>query len=155
MALQLSWSIEGEKQLSRRLRGISSDVRNLRTPFTQAAKHLTKTYSNDVFRTRGGAIDERWKRLSPATVAAKARKGYPNPSQPLVATGEMKNAFNYRAEDDYAMIWNEAEYFKYHQSRRPREHVPRRVMMKIAEAQRKTIVRTFHKYFAARLRRRV
>lgn len=145
MSLKLEWEIEGEKQLSRRLRGISSTVGNLKKPFGDAAKDLRDTYKNDVFRTKGAVIDEKWKRLSPKTVAAKARKGYP--LDPLIATSKMQHSFLYKAFRDHAVIWNVADYFKYHQSNKgSRRHLPRRVMMKLAERQRQMVVRTINTF---------
>lgn len=141
MSFNISWEIEGEKQLSRRLLTIAGSVKNMQPAFEKSAKELVKEYSNDVFDTRGGAIDERWKRLSPATVARKARQGFS--SQTLVATGAMKRLFDYRAGKDYAVIFNNADYFKYHQSNKPRRRLPRRVMMKLAERQRQKVVRRF------------
>lgn len=142
MGLQISWSIEGDKQLSRRLRNVSSDVKDLKKPFDQSARKLRKIFANDVFRTEGGIIDEKWARLSPATVARKARSG----GGILVDTGRMKNSFRYRSAKDHAIIWNPTRYFKYHQSNKPRRRIPRRVMMKLAGQQRQMVVRIFHKY---------
>lgn len=150
MALQLTWEIEGEKQLSRRLRKVSSSVGDLKKPFTDAAKDLQQTYKNDVFKTEGAVIDERWKRLSPKTIAAKARRGFSR--KILIASGNMKNKFKYKAARDHAVIWNDSPYFKYHQSNKPRaSKLPRRVMMKLAEKQRQMVVRTINTYLRSEI----
>ena len=146
MTFQLSWEIEGDKQLSRRLRKVVTGISSFQKPFKQSADHLIGIYKRDVFRTQGSIIDERWARLSPATVAAKARSGFP--ITPLVATGRMRRSFKSFVTTESATIGNDARYFKYHQSNKPRRKIPRRVMMKLGMAQREDVVRIFHKFIS-------
>lgn len=149
--MQLEWSIEGEKQLSRRLRIASNAFQDMSKPFENSAKKLTKVYSNDVFKTEGSVIGEKWARLSPATVARKARAGMKQPSKPLVGTGAMQKSFRYQHGKDFALIENVSDYFKYHQSNQARSRIPRRIMMKIAESQKTLVVRIFQKYLKEQL----
>lgn len=142
--LTISWTIEGETQLSRRLEGLVAGVRDMTTPFRQSADMLVSTFSKDVFATRGGAIGEQWQRLSPYTVAQKARHGYP--ADPLVRTGKMQGSFTSIVASDRAVIYNTAGYFKYHQSNQPRARLPRRVMMKLGETQKEQVVKVFQRY---------
>jgi phage gpG-like protein len=151
MAFQLQWSIEGDTQLSRRLIGLEGALSDYRRPFGDAANYLKTTFSRDVFDTQGGAIGERWTRLSPYTVAQKARKGYP--STPLIGTGSMRNSFQTIVSSDQAVVYNTAAYFKFHQSKAPRKNLPRRVMMKLADRQKETIVRFFQEHIQASLHR--
>ena len=143
--LQISWSIEGEKQLSRMLIGMENDLKDLTQPFSDSADYLKQTYSRDVFNTQGAAIGRKWKRLSPATVAAKARLGFSG--GPLVRTGKMQNSFQSVVSSEQAVIRNTAEYFKYHQSNQARSsRLPRRVMMALGNNQKAEIVRFFQAY---------
>lgn len=144
MSFQLSWSIEGEKQFSRRLGGLVTDLKDFSKPLKRIADSLVKTFSNDVFETRGGSIQETWANLSPYTLATKARKGYP--LVPLIATGAMKRGFRSAVTSDQAVIGNITNYFKYHQSNKPRQHLPRRVMMKLGYQQREMIQKAFQKF---------
>lgn len=144
MALQLEWSIEGEQQLSRVLRGVNGGFSNLEKPFKAAAESLKRTFSTEVFSTKGAVIGEKWARLSPYTVAQKARQGYP--ADPLIRTGAMKDSFKSVVTSTEATISNTAEYFKYHQSNQPRTTLPRRVMMKLGENQKQEVVKEFQKY---------
>jgi phage gpG-like protein len=144
MSFQLSWSIEGETQLSRRLEGLSARTRDLTVPFRKSADMLIGVFSKDVFATQGAVIGERWQRLSPYTVAQKARQGYP--PEPLVRTGRMQRSFASTVASDQAVIYNTTSYFKYHQSRLPRTRLPRRVMMKLNENMKQSIVKIFQRY---------
>lgn len=149
---QLQWEIEGRKQLSRVLIGMGTDSKDLRQPFEHTAHYLKRTFSRDAFATQGAAIGERWKRLSPVTVASKARKG--QFGGPLIGTGRMRDSFRTIVSSDRCVIYNTAEYFKYHQSRQPRTRLPRRVMMALGNTQRETIVRYFQHHIRESMRRR-
>lgn len=146
MGFRIEWTIEGEKQLARVLEGVRSDIKNLHAPFSEIAKKLVRVYSRDVFSTEGRSINERWARLSPYTVAQKARLGFP--ADPLIRTKAMQRSFRSIVQTDSATIYNTAEYFKYHQSNQPRKKLPRRVMMKLAEDQKTMIVRAFQKHLS-------
>ena len=139
MAISISWTIEGERQLARQLNGISADMADLRVPFKSVAKKLKTVYEDDVFRTEGGAIRERWARLSPATIARKARSGGANAI--LIDTGKMKKSFRAKSGKDYAVIWNPTSYFAYHQSNKARGRLPRRVMLKLTDEHRRLVAR--------------
>lgn len=152
MAFQLKWSIEGEQQLSRRLRNIEQGTKDLQPAFQKTADYLVRIFSTDVFDTQGRAIEEQWQRLSPATVARKARTRM-SPDI-LVATGAMKRSFVSSVSSVQAVISNTAEYFKYHQSNKARtSSLPRRVMMKLGKAQRVEIVRFFQDYLRDKAKR--
>jgi phage gpG-like protein len=148
----LQWTIEGEKELSRVLIGMGTSLKDYRQPFENSVYYLKKTFSKDVFATQGAAIGERWKRLSPATVAEKARRGFFG--GPLIRTGRMQNSFASIVQSDQAVVYNTAEYFKYHQSNRARSfRLPRRVMMALGQNQRVTIVRYFQEFVREAMRR--
>lgn len=143
--LSLSWSIEGEQQLSRVLTGLGAELKDYRQPFNSSAEFLKGTFSKAAFATQGRAIGERWKRLSPATVAEKARLGYLQ--GPLIRTGRMQNSFASIVQSDQAVIYNTAEYFRYHQSNQARgPWLPRRAMMALGDNQKVEIVRYFQQY---------
>jgi phage gpG-like protein len=152
--LQLEWNIEGDKQLSRVLIGVGKSLSDFRQPFGSSAQYLKRTFSKDVFASQGQAIGERWKRLSPATVAEKARLGYF--SGPLIRTGRMQNSFQSIVSTDQAVVYNTAEYAKYHQSNRPRAgmRLPRRPIMALGPNQKTTIVRYFQEYVRESMRSR-
>lgn len=147
---KLSWTIEGEKQLSRNLRGISETMGDWKPAFTKIAKDLKDVYANDVFKTKGGAIGENWPPLKPSYLAAKRKAGYS--AQPLVKTGQMQKAFKSLAKTDSATIWNSIAYSKYHQSNQPRRKLPRRVMMKLGSDQKEMVVKIIHEHFIKKLK---
>jgi phage gpG-like protein len=150
---KLEWSIEGDKELSRVLIGMGSSMEDFRQPFGSSADYLVRTFSKDVFATQGRVIGEPWKRLSPATVAAKAKLGFFG--GPLIRTGQMQNSFQSIVQTDQAVVYNTATYFKFHQSKKgERFRLPRRPMMALGPNQKVTIVRYFQEYIRESMRRR-
>lgn len=144
MGTQISWSIEGDKQLSRVLEGVENKLKDPKPAFKQSAEKLIGVFQKEVFDTQGAVINERWARLSPYTVAQKARQGYP--LDPLIRTGRMRRSFESLVESDRAVIYNTAEYFKYHQSNQPRQKLPRRVMMKLGNQQKEIVIKVFQEH---------
>lgn len=149
---QLEWSIEGDKQLSRVLQGMENQLSDFREPFKSASDDLKKIYEDEVFSTDGKVINEKWERLSPYTVAQKARLGFPRDI--LIRTGKMRESFRTIVTSSQAVIYNDVEYFKYHQSNKPRSKIPRRVMMKLAENQKQMVVKHFQEYIRAALKKK-
>lgn len=132
--MELSFSIEGEKQLSRKLRGIESKVKVWRPTLNKVGDYLIKTFSGPVFETRGKEIGEKW----------QARKNrYPWPI--LERSGKMRKSFKSKATNVQLQVYNTTDYFKFHQSKAlPRKKLPRRVMMKIDRERREGVVKIFH-----------
>lgn len=148
---QLQWSIEGDKQISRVLIGMASNLRDYTQPLSQSASLLKHTFSVDVFNTQGAAIGEKWQRLSPYTVAQKARQGMPD--TPLIASGNMRASFQTAVTTTQATVSNSAPYFGYHQSKEPRSKLPRRVMMKLTNDLKEQVVRYFQNYIRLSMRK--
>jgi phage gpG-like protein len=73
----------------------------------------------------------------------------------LEKTGHMRHAFVKNTTDDYVSLTNEASYFKYHQSNKPRSSaLPRRVMMTLRRQDATMIVKEFQSYIVSVLRSR-
>lgn len=147
--MYISWTIEGKQELSRKLQGVSLEMKNWRAPLDRAATNLLKVFSNDVFTTRGKAVGSTWAPLSPATIARKARG-----NTPLIETGRMQSSFTKEVHTDYAVIGNDTPYFKYHQSNQPRKRLPRRVMMRIGNRQKEMVQREFVRAFNDKIKRK-
>ncbi len=147
-AFNISWMIEGEKQISRNLLLLASRVKDWTPAFAETAYSLKSIFSKEVFDTEGAAINERWAPLSKAYAYRKAQK-YPGKGI-LEATGRMRNGFMTLYRPDMAAVWNDVQYFKYHQSNQARSsNLPRRVVMKLAQSQREMVVKIFHSYFSS------
>lgn len=147
---QLSFTIEGEQQLSRILELASQKVKDWSPAFAETAQTMKFVFSTEVFATEGAVIGERWSPLSRAYAFEKSKR-YPGQGL-LQATGKMKNSFQTSYNGMSATISNSAPYFPYHQSNQPRRKLPRRVMMKLGNSQKEQIVKIFQKHFQSVIR---
>lgn len=135
MVVQLSWSIEGEKQISRRFNTISNDLGDFRLPLTRIGTELKGAVDSN-FSSRGVLFGEKW-------APRKDKKTHPL----LEKTGAMRGAFDKRIGPGFVEIFNPTDYFKYHQSNKPRKtRLPRRVMLKIDDIRKVFIVKEFQRH---------
>lgn len=138
--LVLTFTVEGELQLARRLGDVSKDLKNWTPEFHKVGDLLLKTF-RDTFSVQGSNIGENWPPLAASTIAEKQRLGFP--LDPLIRTGQMRNSFTSQFGAFEVVVSNPVSYFPYHQSRGPRNKIPRRVMMKIDQRRREMIVKIF------------
>jgi len=127
--MNITFEIEGEVQLSRRMRGLSTSLDDFKGVFGKIGGYLGSFFKNEVFDTEGAVFGEKW------AIGPYYHR--------LQRTGKMKNSFIHKEAKDYVLITNTAPYFKYHQSKLPRRKLPRRIMMKIDESRRQRIIKYF------------
>ena len=132
--MQVSFKIEGEKQLSRRLKGVSVDLLNWRPQLKKIGKYLVEVFSGPVFETEGREIGEPWKKRKDS-----------NPWPLLQRSGKMRRSFKHIAMMTSVDIMNTADYFRFHQSKLPRRKLPRRIMMKLDQERKTGVVKIIHK----------
>lgn len=145
--IQLSWTIEGTTELSRKLVGIQTRLTDFSKPLKKISDSLVKSFSGEVFDTEGGSIGVKWAPLTLGTIMEKDSQGYTGGT--LERTGAMRRGFRGVVTSDQAVIGNDMDYFKYHQSNKPRHRLPRRVMMKLNENMKQMIVKAFQAYIYA------
>ena len=139
--MDLKVSLEGEAQVSRRLMIVSTGITNFESPLRSIGSELQKTFQDNF--SQEGAIFGGW---------APRKQDYPWPI--LNKTGRMRQGFKQNLGPHELLIYNVVPYFKYHQSNKPRAHLPRRVMMKINNDNKLFIVRAFQSYIVDLMRRR-
>lgn len=136
---QMSFEIEGEKQISAEL-GIAVDMlQDFSEPMDKAADIMMDAVE-DNFNKRGGRFGG-W----------APRKD--TLSHPLLEkSGEMRDSFYKQSTSDYAMVGNDDPKFGFHQSNQPRTRLPRRVMLQIDARMRDEIFKAFQAYIVKALR---
>lgn len=151
MSIVIRFELEGEKQMIRQFRGIAADFKDWKPEFETVGTLLVNTFK-DTFETQGRNIGESWPPLAESTLKQKMRRGYP--SDPLIRTGKMREAFVYDAWSFEVIVTNPVSYFVYHQSKAPRKKIPRRVMMKIDQKRKEMIPKIFQKAIEEHLKER-
>ncbi len=146
--LELSFSLEGQEIVHRRL-GISAEgVKSFREPLNQIGTNFMKTFDMN-FRSRG-ALYGGWAPRKP-----QYRGGVRVDTWPLLEkTGKMRRSFRSKASSNSLVLDNTAPYFVYHQSSARRgSRLPRRALMKLRQQDAEMIVRAFQAYLVALTRR--
>jgi phage gpG-like protein len=138
--ITLNVTLEGEKQLSRRLLTIPHDISNWKIPLFRIGGEIRGSIDQN-FSSRG-ALFGRW---------VPRKDNLPHPL--LEKTSAMRRNFKQSLGPDYIEIFNPTPYFKYHQSNKPRKKIPRRVMMKIDDERKRFIQREFQKHVHDALRK--
>jgi phage gpG-like protein len=139
--ITLNVSLEGEKQLSRRLMTIPNDIDNWKIPLFRIGGEVRGAIDKN-FSSRGALFGARWQ---------PRKDNLPHPL--LEKTTTMRRNFKQSLGPDYIEIFNPTPYFKYHQSNKPRRKIPRRVMMKIDDERKRFIQREFQKHINDALRK--
>ena len=142
--LELKFRLEGDEVLARRLKGVSTKLKDFRTPLQKSATILLKDIRLN-FETEGGMVGG-WTPLAPATIEDRRRKGF-GASPILHRTGKYKRSF--KGEIGRNKLTIDAfgvDYHKYHQSNQPRTRLPRRRTLFMREQTKREIVRNFQEY---------
>ena len=140
MVLKLSFSVEGEKQVSRRLNMVADHVKDFDVPLRNIGKELLRSVDSN-FSSRGALFGARW---------APRKDNKPHPI--LEDSGAMRRGFKDNLGEGYVEIYNIEDYFKYHQSNQPRKKLPRRLMLKIDDIRKTYIVKQFQEHIQKALR---
>lgn len=144
--LNLSFEVEGVKELSRSIGQIEFQVSDWTDAFKIVDSYMHDVFANDVFSSEGAIVGLPWDELKERTLKEKARLGYPKDI--LIRTGKMKNAFQNNYGKDFAMMSNPTPYFKYHQSyTRGSRNLPRRAMLAFGNQQKASIAKIFYTFF--------
>jgi phage gpG-like protein len=132
------------KKLSKIFKKTIEGLNNFSEPLKGISQYMEKEIDIN-FKQGGSRLNNRpWKSLKPSTLKQKNRK---YPSRPiLVRTGRMRRNFQHSLTKDRLEISNKSDYFKYHQSNKPRKKLPRRVMLNILTRQKTEIIKFFSKY---------
>lgn len=142
--------VQGEKQLSAFIAGIGDKVKDL-SPIWNDVDAILRKHVKTRFSTRGGGR-EPWPPLSPSTLAAKKKAGYP--ATILVRTGKLKRALTLTGGEHIfskarlSMTFGaDIRYADFHQSPlEPRRRLSRRAFFFIGTKETSQIIGRMRKH---------
>lgn len=145
-ALELSFSIDGDKVMSRALDGLAFELANMQGFFERTGKKV-QAHSKRMFASQGGAVEKypKWAGLSGRTEEARKRRwGYykqPPAGTPGILhwTGKLENTFRQVALPDRVIVDKPVPYAIYHQ--RGGGNLPQRAVMELDNATIAEVVR--------------
>jgi len=138
--IQLDVTLEGEKQLSRRLMTIPKEIGNFKRPLFKIGAEVRGSIDVN-FSSRGTLFGAKW---------ARRKDNLPHPI--LEKSTKMRRNFKQNLGANYIEIYNPTPYFKYHQSNKPRKRLPRRMMMKIDRERQIFIQKEFQRHIMEAMR---
>lgn len=139
--IELTAELEGEVQLDRRLGFVAKEIDDFEPALDASANTLLKSFDTN-FEARG--------KLYGGWAPRKVVADWPL----LEKTGDMRGSFDKAVTRFQAVLFNTAPQFPYHQSNKPRNRLPRRVMMMIDQQSRREIIKHFQEQVGHILARR-
>lgn len=136
-------------QVEKKFKEISRAASDMRKPFTKAGDDLISYYGKEVFDSNGAELGERWRNLAAATLMMRANREryYANTpittNRTLIWTGRLQKGFKKQATSEKLRIFNDVEYFKYHQQGSGRKPPQRRMLGLTSKVVTKVIDRVF------------
>ena len=119
--MQLTFTVNGDVQLSRNLRTLITQLPNM-AEFYSDALDIVEKRSDDIFASKGTNVEksDKWKDLAPSTKKARDRRwGYykksPNRPSTLRWTGRLQEDRTKTVQRDRAIFQFNAPYAIYHQ----------------------------------------
>ena len=120
--IQVDFGIEGDVEVSAMFDAAGVRSKTLRRPFRLIGEYFEERIQKN-YGGRG-SIWGKWVRRA---------RAYDHPL--LEDTGTMRDSFKKKVGNSYVEISNTDPKFKYHQSKKPRKRIPRRVMMAVEHAE--------------------
>lgn len=146
---EVSFEVDGEKQLSRNLRVFARNMKNTQR-FNKEAIDIVEQRSMEIFEKQGSNVKKApvWKGLSDRTLKARReRTGYYKrpPSNPKILrwTGNLQNSRKKRATKQNGILEFTAPYSGFHQ--RGGGKLPKRVIIDLDNKTNAEIVRSLQK----------
>jgi hypothetical protein len=147
--VQLSFTVQGHKQMARNLRVFAKDLGDLREFFTDAIE-IIGTRSDELFSREGSNVEKAntWAPLAPSTIKARQKRwGYykASPSRPGVLrwTGNMQENRTIKIQSDKASLTFNAKQAVYHQG--GGGSLSRRVVVDLSNPTNKAIIQSLQK----------
>lgn len=125
--MNITISIKGDTETVAKIKRLGQSLMKFQDANDEIGEYVAKYSANEAMASQGQVFGESWPRLS-ASYAARKAKSFAG-AGPLIASGRMKDSFQYDANDTSVRIGNTAPQFKYHQSSAPRTKIPRRKMI--------------------------
>lgn len=135
--MDITFTIEGETQVARRLLVVADNIRNFDEPLEEVGNELMSTFELNFLL--GGSLFGGWQ---------PAAKDYGHPL--MEDTGELRENFGYVVNNSELTMFNTTPYFRYHQSKEARSKLPRRIMMMIDNERKNFIIRALQKYILSK-----
>lgn len=154
--LRVTLTIEGEVVIDRLLEGLEERAKNLRLAWP-ALVRVFRQIARQAFDTEGQSTGDAWPQLAVRTVDDRRRKGF-GPEHPILQrTQKLMRSLVIGSDGGYTVmndqsleIGTNVEYFRYHQSNKPRFKLPRRAPILLTADDRHELFRPIRLHLTGR-----
>lgn len=154
--IRITLSVEGDVVIDRLLQGLEERAQDL-TPAWPYVVAVFRAIVARAFASEGASTGDAWPDLAETTQADRRRKGFP-PAHPILqrttklmrslVIGDAGGFVNMGPQ--HLEVGTDIEYFKYHQSNRPRRRLPRRAPVLFTADDRHELFRPIRLYLTGR-----
>jgi hypothetical protein len=146
-------TLEGEQIWDRALAGLESRIADAGPAWPQVLTAF-RAIAKAAMDSEGASTDAgAWPQLAPSTQRQRARKGFGAAHPILERTGRLRRAVMLESDSTVTqspkqlMIAIDLDYFRFHQSRRPRLKLPRRAPISFTQDQRYQLIHPLRLWF--------
>lgn len=155
--LVITGHLEGEQVIQRQLDGLEERLSDM-TPAWPSVLRAFRTIMSAAFASEGGSTGSPWPQLAESTVKQREREGFPGRHPILARTHTLERALTTEGGASvvvqlphYFAVAIDLDYFKYHQSNRPRTKLPRRAPINFTQDDKTELLRPIRLYVTGRL----
>lgn len=155
--LVITAHLEGEEVIQRQLKGLEDRITDL-TPAWPSVLKVFRGIMKQAFATEGGSTGSAWAQLAPSTVKQRQREGFPGAHPILARTHTLERALTSDGGASivvqlpkYFAVAVDLDYFKYHQSKKPRTKIPRRAPINLTQDNKTQLLHPIRLYVTGRL----
>ena len=155
--LTITNHLEGEQVISRQLAGLEERLSDM-TPAWPSVLKVFRGIMRAAFATEGGSTGAPWPHLAERTVKDRERQGFPGRHPILARTHTLERALTTEGGASvivqmprYFAVAVDLDYFKFHQSKRPRTKIPRRAPINLTQDNKTQLLHPIRLYVTGRM----
>lgn len=155
--ITITGHLEGQVLIQRQLEGLEERMSDM-TPAWPSVLRVFRGIMRAAFATEGGSTGAPWPQLAERTVKDRERQGFPGRHPILARTHTLERALTTEGGASvvvqmprYFAVAVDLDYFKYHQSKRPRKRIPRRAPINLTQDDKTKLLHPIRLYVTGRL----
>lgn len=155
--LTISGHLEGEQVIQRQLAGLEERLSDM-TPAWPSVLRAFRIIMYRAFASEGRTTGIPWPKLAERTVKDRERQGFPGRHPILARTHTLERALTSEGGASviiqmprYFAVAVDLDYFKFHQSKRPRTKIPRRAPINLTQDNKTSLLHPIRLYVTGRL----
>lgn len=155
--LVITGHLQGDVLIQRKLQGLEDRMSDMR-PAWPAVLEVFRGIMRAAFASEGGSTGSPWPQLAESTVKDRERQGFAGRHPILARTHTLERALTSDGGGSvivqmprYFAVAVDVDYFKFHQSNKPRTKIPRRAPINLTQDNKTQLLHPIRLYVTGRL----